>query len=42
MQEVFAGMAFRQCSMTVVITGSSFTKSAVDLAVRTGVKLIGF
>lgn len=41
-QEVFAGMRFHNCSVGFVITNSMFTKSAIELATATGIKLIGF
>jgi hypothetical protein len=39
-QEAFAGMAHYRCDRCAVITNSSFTKSAKELAVSTGCKLI--
>ena len=39
-QEVFAGMHFHQCSRGVVVTSSTFTRSAQELASRTGCVLV--
>ena len=38
-QEVFAGMSYYECDAAIVMTNSTFTKSAVDLAESTGVEL---
>ena len=40
-QEVSAGRAFYQCDVAVVLTNSTFTKGAIELAKATGVLLWG-
>lgn len=39
-QEVYSGMAYYGCSKAVVITNSTFTKNAEEMASRLGVKLL--
>ena len=41
-QEVVAGAAFYNCDKKMVITNSSFTSSAIDLAASNGVELLPF
>lgn len=41
-QEGFAGRIFHKCSLAVVVTNQSFTQSAEQLALATGVILVGF
>ncbi|MCR5837371.1 MAG: restriction endonuclease [Lachnospiraceae bacterium] len=38
-QEVYAGMSYYDCDVAIVMTNSTFTKSAIDLAESTGVEL---
>jgi hypothetical protein len=38
-QEVYAGMSYYDCDAAIVMTNSTFTKSAIDLAESTGVEL---
>lgn len=38
-QEVFSGMAYYKCDRSIVLTNSTFTKSATELAKRIGVDL---
>lgn len=38
-QEVFAGKSFYQCDIAVVLTNSTFTKGAIELASKIGVEL---
>lgn len=38
-QEAYTGAEYYGCDIAVVMTNSTFTKSAIDLAQRTGVKL---
>lgn len=39
-QEVFTGMQFHGCSLAVVVTNNYFTKSAIEIATATGVRLV--
>ncbi len=39
-QEVFSGKSFYNCDMAIVVTNSSYTRSAFELAKQLGVKLL--